>query len=112
MSVAIVLSCGLAVLLPAVVWWRLSRPETIREAWTYSRPGVVIGGCITGIVLLIIFGVSTAILALVYPFLWATVVLMGGGLVAIILFFVRYLRFDPRTVFESPSESDGETPRT
>jgi peptidoglycan/LPS O-acetylase OafA/YrhL len=107
-----VLSCGLALAMPIFMWRRLRRPETLREAWIYSRPGAVVACCVAGTALLAVAGVFMGILAITSPFLWATVALIAGALVAVVWFLVRYLAFDPRDAVESIAEPASDEPPT
>ncbi|TQJ32495.1 hypothetical protein [Microbacterium sp. SLBN-146] len=104
----VVLSLVLSVAFPAIVHWRLSRPDTLREMWISSRRGSVVAGCILGAVVLAVSGGVMSVLAVAYPFLWGTVALIAGALVAVLIVFIRYVRYDPSEFLSQTSDSSDE----
>ncbi|MFE1664541.1 hypothetical protein [Microbacterium sp. P02] len=107
--VGVVLSGVLAILMPLVVWRHLRRPETLREAWLYSRPGWIVTGCVGGLVVLAVGALGTAIIAQTYPFMWGMFALFLGVAVATALYLVRLVSFDPRTATDNLAEPDQDS---
>jgi hypothetical protein len=93
--VPVVFSLLLAVALPVIVSWRLSA-ELMREKWLYSRRGSVVTTCIVIAVSLVFFGGFMGVAAVAHPFLWSTVAMIAGALVAVFIVLVRYMRQRPR----------------
>jgi hypothetical protein len=91
----VVFSLLLAVALPVIVSWRLS-PELMREKWLSSRRGSVVTTCIVIAVSLILFGGLMGVATVAHPFLWSTVAMIAGALVAVFIVLVRYVRQRPR----------------
>lgn len=106
--VAFVLSLVLAVAFPVIVHWRLSRPYVPREMWVSSRRGSVVTGCILGEVVLVLSAGLMSVLAVAYPFLWGAVALIGGGMVAVLMVFIRYVRYEPSEFLSQVSDSSDE----
>lgn len=105
--VGIVLSAGLAVAIPWVTHRRLSRTETLREMWLYWRRGTVVAGCVSGAAVLVMIGALTGLGAFSYPELWASVALIAGLLISVLMVLVRFVLYDQselRRHIDSPSD--------
>ncbi|WP_210506105.1 hypothetical protein [Naasia sp. SYSU D00057] len=92
--VMVVLSVLVAFALPVVAHRYIRRPGAVREMWLHSKPGRVIGACVVALVVLAALGLLMAALAARYSFMWATVALVAGSMVAVILVLVRFLTHD------------------
>lgn len=107
--VAVALSGVLAILLPFTMWRHLRKPETLREAWLYTRPGWIVTGCVLALIFLTVGGLFTAAVAQVYPFMWGTFALIIGAAIATVFYLVRFLAFDPSRAVDDLPEPDRDS---
>ncbi len=73
-----------------------------------SRRGSVVVGCILGVVVLALSGGLMSVFAVAYPFLWGAVALVGGGIVAVLIVLIRYVRYDRSELLARINDSSDE----
>lgn len=90
--VLLVGSGALALALPFVSIRMAARQHFLEELYLSSKPGRVLGGLVVLAGVIGVAGAGAAVLAIAYPFMWATAVLCVSGVLSIVLFAVAYIR--------------------
>lgn len=98
----------LALALPFVSVGMAARQQFLEELDLSSRPGRVLGALIALTSVVGIAGAGAAVLAIAYPFMWATAALCVIGVASIVFFAVAYIRVGRRRRGElADAEIDG-----
>ncbi len=90
--VSLVGSGVLAFVLPVVSVRMAARQQLLEELYLSSRPGWVLGGLVALASVVGIHVAGAAVLAIAYPFMWATAALCASGVLSIVLFAMAYVK--------------------
>ncbi len=103
-------SGALALALPVVSFRMAARKHFLEELYLSSRAGRVLGGLVVLASVVAIPGVGAAVLAIAYPFMWATAALCASGVLSTVLFIGAYIRVARRRRGElADAGTDGES---
>lgn len=90
--VLIVGSGVLALALPLAVSRMIARRQLLEDLYLSTRPGVVLGSLVALGVSICFIGIGAVVLAIVFPFIWATAALSASGVVSVVFLAVAFVR--------------------